>query len=126
MSAATRALDSVPFDRGDDRGLQPVRRRVGDALLEERLAAGPVRVALEQHRPALHRRHDRLLHPQVVVRQVELGLPALREEHLVGAGDRHLVPRRLEGHGVVVAHRPIMPGPPDPVARARFGLRSGR
>jgi len=63
-------------------GLQPVGRVLGHALLEERRSAGPVRVALHQHRAATEGTHQRLLDRQVVVGEIELGLATLREERL--------------------------------------------
>jgi hypothetical protein len=75
-------------DRG---GLQPLRRAVRDALLEERLARDPVDPALHHGRPLAQVAHDRLLALEVVVDEVELRQPALREEHLARAADAHLL-----------------------------------
>ena len=68
--------------------VEPGRRRLGHPLLEERLAAGAVGEALEQHRPVADRLDQGLLDGQVVVDEVELGLAAGAEEHLVRVGDR--------------------------------------
>ena len=72
-----RAVDGL-----DRRRLQPLRRAVGHALLEERRPAGSLGEALHQHRPAAHRAHERLAHRRVVADEVELRLAALAEEHL--------------------------------------------
>ena len=95
-SAATSARDVVPFGVLTIVVSQPVGRASGHALLEERRPVGAVREALHQGRSAAHRAHQRLGDAQVVVDEVELGLAALREEDLVGAGDAHLVPVDLE------------------------------
>src|SRR5690606_13713137 len=52
--------------------------------------------ALQQHRPAANRRHERPGHGQVVAGEVELGLPARGEDHLARAGDAHLPPGDAE------------------------------
>lgn len=91
--------------RAHERRLQPVGRFLADALLEERLVPGAVRVALHQRRPALHRAHQRRLDRQVVLRQVELGRLDRREEDLVGVRDANHAPRRLELDGGVVLLR---------------------
>ena len=78
--------------RGDDGGGEPVGRRLRHPLLEERLAARALRVALEQHRPVAHRLHERTLDGPVVLDEIELRLAALAEEDLVGMGDRHRSP----------------------------------
>jgi hypothetical protein len=91
-------------DRLDRRRLQPLRRVVRYALLEERGAAGALREALHEHRPAAHRAHERLGRRGVVAHEVELGLAALGEEHLGRAGDPHLATGKLEDLGVVAGH----------------------
>ena len=99
--------------RGDDGGREPVGRRLGHPLLEERLAARALRVALEEHRAVAHRLHERALDGPVVLDEVELRLAALAEEDLVGMGDRHRVPPGLDhdlvGHGLSVPGR-LVPG----------------
>jgi len=68
-------------------GGQPVRSEVGDALLEEALASGPVGEPLHHHGAVTHLAHDLLLDGEVVAHEVELGLAACGEEHLGGAAD---------------------------------------
>src|SRR5579864_249797 len=82
--------------RADDGRLEPVRARLGHPFLKEARAADPVRIALEEHRAAAHRAHERLLNCLIEADQVKLGVLALREEDLVGAGDRNLVPGCLD------------------------------
>src|SRR5688500_11906608 len=73
--------------RRDCRRLQPRWRRVGNSLLEEGRSRRAVRETLQQQRTAPHRSHDRLREAQIVLDEIELGLPALRKENLRGAGD---------------------------------------
>jgi hypothetical protein len=100
-----RAVDGL-----DRRRLQPLRRVVGHALLEERRAAGTLGEALHEHRPAAHRAHERFGHRGVVAHDVELRLAALGEQHLARSGDPHLAPGELEHLRVVAGHRPTVPG----------------
>ena len=85
-----------PVRRRDDRRLEPLRRRVGDALLEEGRAPGSRWEPLQEQRPAARRAHQRLGDAQVVANEVELRLAALGEEHLVGRGDPDLAAVDLE------------------------------
>ena len=96
--ARRRAVDGL-----DRRRLEPVRRVVGHALLEERLAARALREALHQHRAAAHGPHQRLGDGGVVADEVELRLAPLGEEHLAGTADPHLAPGELD-HLRVVGH----------------------
>src|SRR6188768_1276871 len=97
--------------RTDNCGLQPLRARLRNALLEEGRAAGSVRIALEQNWAALHGAHQLLLHGLVIAHQVELRLAPFGKEHLAGAGDRDFVPGRLDrnwrfSHGLSRYYRP--------------------
>jgi hypothetical protein len=71
----------------------PVGRR---ALLKKRLAVDAVDVALHRHRPAPGPAQRAVGHGQVVAHDVELRVAGLREIDLVGAGDAHLAPGRLD------------------------------
>ena len=102
-------------DRLHGRRLQPVRRVLRHALLEERRAARALREALHEHRPAAHRAHQRLGDRRVVADEVELRLAALGEQDLVRARDPHLAPGELEDLGVLAGHAPT--APPAPPAR---------
>src|SRR5262249_53092829 len=53
-----------PVRRADDRRLEPLRRRVGNALLEERAPLCPVRAALHERRPPARSAHERLGSPR--------------------------------------------------------------
>ena len=92
-----------PVRRRDDRRLQPLRRALGHALLEERLALRAVGEALHEGRPPTRGAQERLGDRQVVAHEVELRLPALREEHLVRARHRDGAPGDVEQ--LVVCHR---------------------
>ena len=76
-----------PGGEGDPGGLDPLGTLLGDALLVDRLALGPVRVALELGRPLVEGAHDPVPDREVVVDEVELRLAARREVHLVRVGD---------------------------------------
>ena len=95
--------------RADDRRREPLGRVVGDALLEERLSFGAVRVALHEHRASAHRAHHRLGDGEVVVDEVELGLVALGEQDLARAGDADGVPVDVELDRVAVARHELDP-----------------
>ena len=77
---------------GDGRGLDPLRRRAGHALLEERLALHPVDPALHHRRALAQVTDDRRRALDVVVDEVELGEAALGEEGLGGTADAQLAP----------------------------------
>ena len=77
------------------RRLQPIGRRVGDPLLEERRLGGPVHKALERGGPVAQMPECGFGHRQVVVDQVELRVPGLGKEHLAGVGHLDLTPGRL-------------------------------
>src|SRR5262249_36113474 len=79
------------FDR-----LDPVRARVGGALLKEWFTLGAVDEALERHRAAVDAAKSAIGDSQVVVHQVQLGVPRLREIHLVWIADRHLAALDLQ------------------------------
>jgi hypothetical protein len=72
----------------DARDLDPLRPALGDALLVDRLALGPVRVALELRRPLVEGADDPLADREVVANVIELRLPARGVEDLVRV--RHL------------------------------------
>ena len=83
-----RAIDGL--DRGRT---EPLRGRVGDPLLEERLLANAVRVPLQQHRTVAYGQHQSVTDGNVVPDEVELRPWLLAradrwEHHLVGVGDR--------------------------------------
>src|SRR5438132_1979592 len=97
--AATGELDRSCLDPGWARG-----RR---ALLVKRLAFGAIREPLEVHRAPGYATQRRVSNAQVVVNQVELGLPETRKEHLVGIGDGDLDAVELESD--VCAHAKHLP-----------------
>ena len=78
------------------RHLDPVGPARRCPLLEERLLVDALHEALEDHRPAGDPAQRAVRHREVVVDQVELGVPARREDHLVRVGDRHLTPGDLQ------------------------------
>ena len=73
--------------RRDRRRLEPGRRVLRDALLEERVTARAPREPLQHHRPAAHRREQRLPDRLVVADEVELGLAPRGEEHACRGGE---------------------------------------
>ena len=95
-----------PAREGEGRGLQPVRRTLWHPLLEEELAVDAVDEALHRPGPLAQLVHRRLLDGDVVLGQVELGEPRLREEELVRVGQAHLVARDLDRRVVpLLCHR---------------------
>ena len=100
----------------DARGLDVVRGALGDALLEERVAAAllarrdddpgvdALRPALERRRPPRERAHDAVLDRQVVVDDVELrdrgGALGGGEDHAVAAGHAQVAPAGVDDGGV--------------------------
>ena len=74
----------------DGRGLDPLRRRLRHALLEERLARHPVDPALHHRRALAQAAEDRRGALDVVVDEIELREAALGEERLGGAADAQL------------------------------------
>src|SRR5207253_558485 len=97
--ATTGELDRRCLDPGWTRG-----RR---ALLVERLALGAIRESLQVHRALGYAAQRGLGDAQVVVHQIELGLPETRKEHLVGIGDGDLDAVELEYD--VCAHAKHLP-----------------
>ena len=87
------------FDRRDERG-----QRCGGAFLEEELAAGAVRKALERHRPIPHPAQGPVGDREVVVHEVQLGDPGIRKEELGGVADGHLLPVDLERDRFAACH----------------------
>ncbi len=80
----------------DDRGLQPLGRVIGDALLEEGLAGNAVDPALH-HGGALAQVHEHGLGAlDVVADQVELGEAGLGKVELGRTGDPQLLARGLD------------------------------
>ena len=69
--------------------LQPRRRAVRDPLLVHLLPGDPGREPVHHARPLPQRAHDAIPDRQVVLGQVQLGLPASREVHPVRIGDPH-------------------------------------
>ncbi len=111
-SAATSASDVVPFGRAHHRGLEPVGGVLRHPLLEERRPVDPVGEPLHEHRAPADRAHELVLDRAVVVDDVELGLPVLREHDLVGAGDADHPPGHLDvhrDHGIAVRRRATLP-----------------
>ena len=80
--------------------LQPLRRSVGNALLKERLAGDAVHPALHHGRALAQAAHDRLLALDVVVDEVDLRQPHLREEQLVRVAHAQLVAAHVEDCGL--------------------------
>ena len=75
---------------------EPVRLALRRLLVEVRLAADAVRVALERERPVLQVRHDRRADLGVVLGEVFLRNAVSGKEHLVRAGQTHVPPADLE------------------------------
>jgi hypothetical protein len=79
--------------------VHPRREIAGDVLLEDALAADPVRVARHHQRPAAEIRQDAARQVPVVPDQVTLGdLGIAREKHLAGIGQ--LDADSSDGHGL--------------------------
>jgi hypothetical protein len=103
---------------GLDPRRHPARRH---PFLVEGLPVDAVREALQGGRPVPQRAHDPVTDGQIVREDVLLGIAALREHHLVGAGQAHRVAGDLDldgvaGHAVTLCHtRPR--GPPVPAVR---------
>ena len=87
----------------DGRGLEPFWRRVGDALLKERLLVCAVDEALEHGRAIAEVVDHGVGNRQVVVDEIELGDLWAGEEHLVRIRDPDLLPSRLDHR--VLGHR---------------------
>ena len=77
-------------------GPDPVGRVVRCPLLEERLLGDPVDESLEGHRAAADAGQRAVGDSKVVLDQVELRVPGVREVHLLRVGDRHLATADLE------------------------------
>ncbi len=73
-----------PGREGHPGGLDPFGPLLGNALLVDRLAGDAVGEAAKLRRALVQRAHDPLADRDVVLREVALRLPRLREEHLVG------------------------------------------
>ena len=86
-------------------GLDPVGMRLGRALLVEGLALGALHIAFEDDRPRLDPSQRRVRDRQVILRQVQLRVADLREEHLFGVRDRDIAARRLQGGHGSLRHR---------------------
>ena len=112
----TIAFDSVPF--GVDTVVVSSHSGAffGTRFWKNESPPAPSREPLQHHRPAAHRREQRLADRLVVPDEVELGLAPLGEEQLVGMGDLDVATVDLElqvvGHADRRYRRP-------PVARSR-------
>ena len=76
-----------PARKVDPERVQPVRMRLRNALLVEEKPVHAVRVALHLHRPAAHVVEHAGRDVDVVLDQVALRQPGLREEDLVQVGE---------------------------------------
>ena len=74
----------------------PVGRVVRRALLEERLLGDPIDEPLEGHRAAADTGQRPVGDGEVVLDEVQLRVPGVREVHLLRVGDRDLVAADLE------------------------------
>ncbi len=100
---------------GDGRGLDPLGRGAGDALLEEGLALHSVDPALHHGGALAQVADDGRRALDVVVDEVELRQAALGEEGLGGAADAQLAPVHLENDVLLLGgHDERMPGMPIP------------
>ncbi|CAM5641743.1 hypothetical protein SPURM210S_04074 [Streptomyces purpurascens] len=88
---------------GDVRGRDPVGHVLGRPLLEEVLSVQPLGVALQGRGPVAQGAQDAGADGQVVAGEVQLGEAALREEHLVRAGQPYGPASRLQFHRVTHA-----------------------
>jgi hypothetical protein len=95
----------APAREGECRGLEPLGRPLGHALLEEELAAGAVDEALHRPRPLPQLDNRRFFYCEVVLGDVELGVARLGEEHLVRVGEPDLAAGRLDRRVVALGHR---------------------
>ena len=77
-------------------GLQPFRSAGRNPLLEERLASDAVHPPLQDGGALAQATHDRLLALDVVVGEVELRQPRLREEDLPRVAEPHLASAGLQ------------------------------
>jgi hypothetical protein len=94
-------VGGAPAAREDDvHGLEPVRVRVGHALLVEEVSLDSVRVALHLHGPALDVVQDARRQVEVVVDEV-----AFRQ---AGAGEVDLVEIRERDVAAADAHPPLV------------------
>src|SRR5439155_249192 len=75
---------------------QPRRPGVRSALLVDDLEADAVRIDHAHVRPVRGAPQCALSDREVVLRDVEVPVPRLREHHLLGVGDRHLDARAFE------------------------------
>src|SRR5215469_10512167 len=67
------------------RSAHPVRKMPGDVLLHDALAGDAVWIAAHDQRPVPQIRDDRGSHLPVVLDEISLADPVVREERLVGA-----------------------------------------
>jgi hypothetical protein len=105
--------------------LDPVGPLGRSPLLPDRLFVEPLHEPLEHHRPPPHPAQRALGHSEVVVDQVELGVTAGREHHLVGVGDRHLAAGDLEDRRLRHAPYSLRAGPwSSPTPTSASGRRS--
>src|SRR5439155_26816323 len=86
----------APAREGDRGRLEPLRRALRDALLEERLAGRPVDEALQGGWALPEMAESAVGGGQVVVAEVELGVPGFREEDLVRVGELNFLAGDLE------------------------------
>jgi hypothetical protein len=82
-------LGGAPGREAQLDGLDPVRPRGRRPLLEEGRLGCALHEALEDHRPPRHPAQRAVGDGQVVPDHVQLGVPGLREVHLVRVADRH-------------------------------------
>ena len=103
MSASTSAREVVPFGVETIAVSSHSGAFLGTRFWKNELALGAVREALHERGPPARRAEKRLRDGEVVPDEVELRLPALREEDLVRARDRDVAPVDVEH--VLVRHQ---------------------
>ncbi|HEU4953780.1 MAG TPA: hypothetical protein VFT28_04370, partial [Gemmatimonadales bacterium] len=81
-------------------GVQPLGTRGWRTLLEEELPFDAVGVTDEHVRPAAGATQCTVGHGQVIAHEIAFGVAGLRKQHLVGVGDRNLVPIDRQDLGV--------------------------
>src|SRR5437868_12548845 len=85
-----REVRLVPGWVADVDRFEPVRMRIGNALLIEEVAIDAVRVPLHLHRASGHVVQHGVSDVDVVADEVALGESGFREEHLLDVGDLDL------------------------------------